>query len=227
MKRFHNENLKEIQKIFEEKTGVNISNNEKYMNRKKNKMILVSTMILCFFSVLIIGGYGFKGTQEKGGEICREDYEKQVSMALSELNDENVKEVEKGIKNYSGELIYENWVWPTESEKISATYGVGPNGVFLDHINIRGERLDAIYAVEKGYVQETGYKSDIGYYVVLELEDSITVKYGHLSKIVVKEGETVEAGDIIGEMGATGMATGSNLYFAVYVDGSTVNPLQE
>ena len=43
----------------------------------------------------------------------------------------------------------------------------------------------------------------------------------------MKEGETVEAEDIIGEMGATGMATGPNLYFAVYVDGSTVNPLQE
>ena len=227
MEKFHNKNLENIQKIFKEKTGVNVSNDGRSISHTKNKIILAPIIIVCVFSLLFIGFYGFKGSQGKGGEICREDYEKQVSTALSEVNDENIKEVEKGIKNYFGDLIYENWVWPTESEKISATYGVGINGIFLDHINIRGERSDAIYAVEKGYVQETGYKSDIGYYIVLELENSVTVKYGHLSKTAVKEGETVEAGDIVGEMGATGMAPGPNLYFAVYVDGSTVNPLQE
>ena len=136
-------------------------------------------------------------------------------------------EVEKGKKTYTADLAYENWVWPTESESISALYGVGINGVFHDHINIAGKLSDEVYAVERGIVEETGYVPSVGNYIVIFLDENITVKYGHLEKISVKEGETVEAGDIIGKLGQTGMATGPNLYFAVYVENETVNPLVE
>ncbi|PKM94323.1 MAG: hypothetical protein CVU84_12775 [Firmicutes bacterium HGW-Firmicutes-1] len=46
----------------------------------------------------------------------------------------------------------------------------------------------------------------------------------HLSKIQVKEGDFVKKGDIIGKMGSTGYSTGSHLHFAIWKDGTFLNP---
>ena len=82
-----------------------------------------------------------------------------------------------------------------------------------------------MYAVANGTVIETGFDVNIGNYIILDLGNNITIKYGHLSEISVEEGDSVKQGKKIGELGKTGMATGYNLYFAVYESGETVNPL--
>ncbi len=50
--------------------------------------------------------------------------------------------------------------------------------------------------------------------------------YIHLSKITVKTGQHVRAGDVIGEVGATGFATGPHLHWGLFVNGVPINPLQ-
>ena len=74
---------------------------------------------------------------------------------------------------------------------------------------------------------ETGFESASGNYIILELENDTTVKYGHLQKIQVKEGEKVSQGEAIGTLGKSGMATGPNLALKVTVGGEAVNPLTE
>ena len=49
-------------------------------------------------------------------------------------------------------------------------------------------------------------------------------QYAHLSKLNVKEGDMVEAGDIIGEVGSTGFSTGPHLHFAFFIGHEPVNP---
>jgi len=49
--------------------------------------------------------------------------------------------------------------------------------------------------------------------------------YGHLSGIMVKEGERVDKGEVIGRVGSTGHSTGPHLHFEVWSEGKTVNPL--
>lgn len=50
--------------------------------------------------------------------------------------------------------------------------------------------------------------------------------YGHLSAMAVKEGDTVERGALLGNVGATGRVTGPHLHWGLTVDGARVNPLQ-
>jgi murein DD-endopeptidase MepM/ murein hydrolase activator NlpD len=52
--------------------------------------------------------------------------------------------------------------------------------------------------------------------------------YGHLSRIAagVKDGATIERGQVIGYVGSTGLSTGSHLHFAMYRDGEYIDPLE-
>lgn len=49
--------------------------------------------------------------------------------------------------------------------------------------------------------------------------------YAHCSKILVSEGQTVSAGDVIAEVGKTGWATGPHLHIEVIINGTPVDPL--
>jgi lysostaphin len=50
--------------------------------------------------------------------------------------------------------------------------------------------------------------------------------YIHLSKVLVKEGDTVKSGQLIGRIGQTGRANGPHLHFSLYVNKHSTNPLQ-
>lgn len=61
--------------------------------------------------------------------------------------------------------------------------------------------------------------------VVVDHSNGFGSRYAHLSKIDVKEGDDVDTRTVIGEVGATGNATGNHLHLEVYKDGRTINPL--
>jgi murein DD-endopeptidase MepM/ murein hydrolase activator NlpD len=61
--------------------------------------------------------------------------------------------------------------------------------------------------------------------VVLDHGQGLTSLYIHLSALDAEEGRTVRKGEVIGRVGATGVATGPHLHWAVYVQGAAVEPL--
>ncbi len=71
-----------------------------------------------------------------------------------------------------------------------------------------------------GWVDNTGY----GNRVMIDHGNGTVTLYGHLSVVRVQVGQTVNKGDVIGDMGSTGRSTGTHLHFEVRVGGQLLNP---
>ena len=83
----------------------------------------------------------------------------------------------------------------------------------------------AVMASSSGTVTRAGWGSGYGYCVYIRHPDGKETRYGHLSKVLVKVGQSVDQGQKIALSGNTGVSTGPHLHFEILVGGSQVNPL--
>lgn len=82
-----------------------------------------------------------------------------------------------------------------------------------------------VYASSAGTVALAGAVSGYGYAVYINHPDGRQTRYGHLSKVLVSPGQTVEQGETIALSGNTGRSTGPHVHFEILINGSQVNPL--
>jgi len=122
---------------------------------------------------------------------------------------------------------YGEFIWPTTGY-ISSGYGYRTlNGKREFHygIDIATKKGTPIYAADGGKVTYAGYNSSYGYHVLIDHGDYVTC-YAHMSKIMVKKGESVYRSQQIGKVGSTGYSFGNHLHFEIRVNGEKVNPLK-
>ena len=118
---------------------------------------------------------------------------------------------------------------PVKNYRSSSGYGrrFDPfNGRAAMHagVDMAGSHGEPIYATASGKVMQAGVASGYGKMVEISHGKGIDTRYGHMSAILVKSGETVRQGQLIGRMGSTGRSTGTHLHYEVRVDGRAVNP---
>jgi murein DD-endopeptidase MepM/ murein hydrolase activator NlpD len=82
-----------------------------------------------------------------------------------------------------------------------------------------------IYAVSDGVVTYAGWHGGHGNYVRLQHGGGIDTGYGHMSRFAVGVGMHVARGQVIGYVGATGLATGPHLHYELFRGGQPVDPL--
>lgn len=83
-----------------------------------------------------------------------------------------------------------------------------------------------VRASAQGKVVSAGWKSVYGLMIRIDDGHGYQTVYGHLSRIMAKEGQRVDKGEVIGRVGSTGNSTGPHLHFEVWSEGKTVNPLE-
>lgn len=124
------------------------------------------------------------------------------------------------------------WYTPTTNFVVTSRFGYRHdpiNGKWTGHngVDLAAPKNTPIVATRSGVVSFTGYQEDgAGYYVWVNHGDGFKSIYMHMTRYIVKQGQYVEAGEIIGYVGSTGRSTGNHLHFGLKYNGSYVDPLK-
>jgi murein DD-endopeptidase MepM/ murein hydrolase activator NlpD len=91
--------------------------------------------------------------------------------------------------------------------------------------DFRGPYGSPIMAAGVGRVIHAGWLAGYGKAVVIDHGYHLVSLYGHMSRVLVQDGQMVKRGDPLGQIGSTGRSTGPHLHFEVRLDGRSINPL--
>ncbi|MDX6670636.1 MAG: hypothetical protein QOI91_999 [Solirubrobacteraceae bacterium] len=148
----------------------------------------------------------------------------QIRAELEDLAREQAR-VERILLNSSAPIRPGSgrFIWPT-------------TGSFTSPFGMRWERLHAgidlaaptgtaIRAADTGQVAIAGPYGGYGNYTCISHTKALSTCYGHQSQILVRVGEVVTKGQVIGAVGSTGHSTGPHLHFEVRIGGKPVDPM--
>ena len=122
---------------------------------------------------------------------------------------------------------YPSITYPLKSIKVTSPYGYRRDPFtgkqsWHNGLDLRAKNEPA-YAMMDGIVEKVGYDNRSGNYVTLR-HGNFYISYCHLSSIIVRKGEYVYPGIIVGVTGNTGRSTGSHLHLTCKKDGKSINP---
>ena len=111
--------------------------------------------------------------------------------------------------------------YPVENPHISCHWGCYNNAAWGFHSGVdiqnNGNRYGAVLAADRGTIEEVGYNGINGFYVYINHNNGYRTYYGHMSSMCYfPEGTNVEKGEVIGQIGMTGLATGPHVHFVIY-----------
>lgn len=163
---------------------------------------------------------------------------KQITYKITKINGEMVTEepIEETILKEPIEAVIKqgtkiipgigtgSFSWPVEKARITSKFGKRWGSFHEGTDNVSSNK--SIYAADNGKVISAGWNGGYGKRIVIDHQNGYQTLYAHLSKISVKEGQIVEAGQEIGIMGTTGNSTGVHLHFEISKNGENENPLK-
>lgn len=115
------------------------------------------------------------------------------------------------------------YLWPVRGP---ITSGFGSRwGSIHTGVDIGVSTGTPVKASRAGTVIQAGWNGGYGYSVTISHGGGVTTLYGHNSKLLVKVGDKVSAGQVIARSGSTGRSTGPHVHFEVRINGKAINPL--
>ena len=93
-------------------------------------------------------------------------------------------------------------------------------------LDMAASKKSPVYVTAPGKVTFVGWKGNYGNFIMVDHGNGIETRYGHLHKILVKKGDTVDYRTKIGLVGSTGRSTGAHLHYEVRVNGTNVDPFK-
>ncbi|MDH5656148.1 MAG: M23 family metallopeptidase [Spirochaetia bacterium] len=123
----------------------------------------------------------------------------------------------------------DDFIKPLKNLRVTSKYGYrrdpfSNRSTFHGGIDLGAPSGTAVYASREGKVVRSGRAGGYGNLVVISHKFGYSTYYGHLSRILVKKGQKIKAGEKIGMVGSTGKANGPHLHFEVRKAGRQKNP---
>ena len=156
-------------------------------------------------------------------EVAKANVQETVQTAIEEIEQQKEEEERwNALPSINGIKLA---VTPIEGT-ITSRYGVSSNIRKSTHtgLDISAVTGTDIKVVADGTVISAGYSGSYGYLVKVDHGNGVETWYAHTSKMYVKKGDTVKAGDVIAAVGSTGNSTGPHLHLEIRVNGEHVDP---
>ena len=174
----------------------------------------------------------------------RDAYEEnleEIEKEAEKLEEEIQKIIaEKARANYMGDLPEGSFLWPVPgyyyvSSEYGYRWGKLHKGLDVAGSGIKGEPITAANSCEVIFVinnckhnygkkKSCGCGGGYGRYCIIDHGGGYTTLYAHATDIIVKEGDHVTTGDVLGYVGSTGYSTGWHLHFEIRIDGKAKDP---
>ncbi len=171
-------------------------------------------------------------------EFIAEEARLEEAHAAEEEASERVDQMLKDYYDQTGNTshpentqdVLDGLIWPCDARYITSPYGDREQplpGASTDHraVDIGAPYYSAIYAAQSGRVIQAGWNGGYGYSVTIAHDYGVATMYAHMYDYYVSVGDSVERGEVIGEVGSTGNSTGPHIHYEVRVDGVKINPM--
>ncbi len=173
-------------------------------------------------------------SQERADEYIRQaiDAENKVEELLQKKQEEIDRE--QGVEGDDSDeaASHSGLRWPLSggAGRISSSFGPRKSpraGASSYHrgVDLAIASGTPVLAAGSGRVVTSTYSSSAGNYIMISHGKRLYTVYMHCSRRIVKAGDSVSKGQVIGYVGSTGISTGPHLHFGVSKNGTYVNPL--
>ena len=120
---------------------------------------------------------------------------------------------------------------PAPGQAVSSSFGVRRDPILRTPamhagIDFRATPGTAIRAAGAGTVVKAGWNGGYGRLVEIDHGNGLSTRYAHMSRIRVRQGDRIDTGDVVGEVGSSGRSTGPHLHYEVRRNGNAVDPLR-
>lgn len=189
-----------------------------------------------------MAGIGGPGTETlQGDELYR------MNPAVGQLTFETRSDVESLLRR--ARVLETSWTEATDSLQVRqallrATPSIYPAHGYIssgfthsrmhpilhkarphEGLDIAAPRGTPVHAAANGVVTRAGRNGSFGNVVEIDHGYGYRTRYAHLSKVLVRRGQTVHRGDFVAEVGSTGLSTAPHLHYEVLVNGTPQNPV--
>ena len=160
------------------------------------------------------------GAVDVSRDFDRATFNKQA-QAQAAQQETAVAQLASKVDATSEELKKNQWVLPVTGYHLSARFGQVSGLWSRSHtgLDFAGPSGSTIVSVAGGTVVSTGYEGAYGNRTIIRLLDGTDIWYCHQSRMVVRPGQRVGPGDVIGYTGSTGNVTGPHLHLEVHPGG--------
>ncbi len=179
------------------------------------------------FSRLGIGGSTPEGDL---GKLETENLNRQMDRLIEEaaIREQSFRDLIEFFKKQRSVLACVPSIWPVRGW-VSSEFGIRQSPFtgrreFHKGIDIAADPGREIVAPADGIVVLNGRDPNMGLVVQLNHSQGFSTIYGHLLRSVVRKGQILRRGDVIGFIGNSGRSTGPHLHYTMLLNGVPVNP---
>jgi len=181
-------------------------------------------LILCAMSITLschAQFYSFGGDLERPNGVVVTNPQSEQKESLSVSDTTSLSQVADPVVDFKQQIL-DLWTsvsMPLDKMKVTSQYGMRNHPIYHRKMPHNGMDFGVpvgtkVYAMMEGVVRRVGYDNRSGNYIVIDHGD-YSVSYCHLSKVLVKKGEQVRAGQVTSLSGDTGKSTGPHVHYAL------------